>query len=338
MGLVSMGISIFGDVKSVWARLALSLTIVLGVTSAYENAQAQHYPSQDIHLVSAFPPGSGADVLVRFFAERLRMVTGRTVLVENKAGASGNIATEYVVRSKPDGYTILVHSANTLASNYHLIRNNPVDAGKQIQVAATINRQAFMLVVYPKRPWKSAGELAEYAKVKGDKGTYAVSGNGSIIMCSIYKEQAGLATVDVSYKSANDTLNDIASGNVDFSCHDPAFALSQQREGRLRILAIASGQRMASTPDIPTMTELGYPMDLVGWFAAMVPSTTPRPIIDQINAWFAKIHADPETPKFLNNFGGVPWMSTPEEGQARLLKDIKDFADYIRIAKLKPQG
>src|ERR1041384_1178803 len=112
--------------------------------------RAQPYPSQDIHLISAFPAGSGADVLVRYFAEKLRPLTGRTVLVENKAGAGGNIATEYTARSKPDGYTIFVHAGNTLASNYHLIRNNPVDASKQIQIAATINRQAFMLMVEAK--------------------------------------------------------------------------------------------------------------------------------------------------------------------------------------------
>ena len=338
MGLSDMGISICNRLKPMLERVALLLAVLLGTTLAQGIAQAQQYPSQDIHLVSAFPPGSGADVLVRFFSERLRMVTGRVVLVENKAGASGNIATEHVVRAKPDGYTILVHSANTLASNYHLIRNNPVDVSKQIQVAATINRQAFMLVVDPKQPWHSVAELTEYEKKKGDKATYAVVGNGSIIMCSIYKELAGLKTVDVAYKVGQDTLNDLASSTVDFSCHDPAFALSQQREGRLRILAIASGERMASTPEIPTMTESGYPMDLVGWFAAMVPSATPKPIVNQINAWFEKIHADPETPKFLNNFGGVPWMATPEEGQARLMKDIKDFAEYIRIAKLKPQN
>lgn len=318
-------------------RLALPAAAALALISL-SGAQAQQYPSQDIHLVSAFPPGSGADVLVRYVAEKLRPITNRTVIVENKPGAGGNIATEYVVRSKPDGYTILVHSANTLASNVHLIRNNPVDVSKQIQVAATINRQAFMLVVDPKRPFHSVAELTTYAKAQGDKSTVAVVGNGSIIMCSIYKELAGLTAVDVAYKVGQDTLNDLASGRVDFSCQDPVFALSQQREGRVRVLAIASGERMASAPDIPTMKESGYPMDLIGWFAAMVPAGTPRPIVDQINGWFAKIHADPETPKFLNNFGGVPWLSTPDEGQARLLRDIKDFAEYVRIAKLKPQG
>ena len=318
-------------------QLVLLPAALAGLT-AHGSALAQSYPSKDIHIVSAFPPGSGADVLVRFIAEKLRPIAGHPVLVENKPGAGGNIATEYVARARPDGYTILLHSANTLASNYHLIRNNPVDASKQIQVAAVIDRLAFMLVVDPKRPFKTVADLTAYLKEKGDKATMAVVGNGSIIMCSIYKQQAGFKAIDVAYKMGQDTLNDLASGNADFSCQDPTFALSQAREGRLRILAIASGERMASSPDVPTMKELGYPMDLVGWFAMMVPAGTPRPIVDQINAWVAKIHEDPETPKFLNTFGLVPWKATPEEGQARLLKDIKDFADYIRIANLKPQG
>jgi tripartite-type tricarboxylate transporter receptor subunit TctC len=137
---------------------------------------------------------------------------------------------------------------------------------------------------------------------------------------------------------AGDSLNDMASGNIDFGCHDPVFALSQQREGRLRILAVAANDRLKAAPDLPTMSEAGYKMDLVGWFAAMVPSATPRPIVDKINAWFSQIHADPETKKFLNNFGGDPWVSTPDEGQARLVKDIKDWEEYVRVAKLKPQG
>src|SRR5215470_17021558 len=102
----------------------IALALMVSLTSF--SVHAQTYPSQDIHLISAFPPGSGADVLVRYFAEKLRPLAGHTVLVENKAGAGGNIATEYVARAKPDGYTIFVHAGNTLASNYHLIRNNPV--------------------------------------------------------------------------------------------------------------------------------------------------------------------------------------------------------------------
>ena len=319
------------------AKLLPAAAAVLALALA-SPAPAQQYPSQDIHLISAFPPGSGADVLVRYFAEKLRPLTGRTVLVENKAGAGGNIATEYTARSKPDGHTIFVHAANTLASNYHLIRNNPVDASKQIQVAATINRQAFMLVVETRSPIKSMADLTAHLKQKGDKGTYATAANSGVIMCAMYKELAKLNTVEVNYKMAQESLNDMAAGTVDFACHDPVFVLSQQREGRLRVLGVASAERLKAAPDIPTMKEQGYPMDLVGWFSAMVPSATPRPVVDQINKWFNQILAMEETQKFLTNFGGDPWSATPDEAQARLLKDIKDWEEYVRIAKLKPQG
>jgi tripartite-type tricarboxylate transporter receptor subunit TctC len=327
----------------VMARLSAASALVLAagvlaVAPAAAQAQPKPYPNKDIHVISAFPPGSGADVLVRFFAEHLRPLTGRNIIVENKSGAGGNIATEYVAKAKPDGYTIFIHAGNTLASNYHLIRNNKVDASKQIQIAATINRQAFMLVVDKDKPWKNVNELTAYLKEKGEKGTYAFAANGGAVMCAIYKQRANLKTVDVGYKMAQDSLNDMASGAVDFGCQDPVFALSQAREGRVRILGIGSKDRLSAVPDIPTMTEQGYPMDLIGWFAAMVPAATPRPIVNQINGWFAKIHKDPLTAKFLINYGGVPWMASPDEGQARLLRDIKDWGEYVRIAKLKPQG
>jgi tripartite-type tricarboxylate transporter receptor subunit TctC len=317
-----------------FAAIALALTASL----APSLAGAQTYPAQGIHLISAFPPGSGADVLVRYFAEKLRPLSGRTVLVENKAGAGGNIATEYVARSKPDGYTIFVHAGNTLASNFHLIRNNPVDARTQIQVAATINRQAFMLVVDAQRPFKTVPELTAFLQTRGEKASYATAANSGVIMCAIYKETAKLAAVEVNYKMAQDSLNDMASGAVDFGCQDPVFALSQAREGRLRVLGVASARRLNAAPDLPSMSELGYPMDLVGWFAAMVPAATPRPIVDKINQWFNQILATADTQKFLVSFGGDPWSSTPDEGQARLLKDIKDWEEYVRVAKLKPQG
>lgn len=311
------------------------LAAVLSVVPA--GVGAQEYPSQDIRFVCAFPAGSGADVIVRYFAEKMRTVVKRTVIVENKPGAGGNIAAEYMVRSKPDGHTIFIHAGNTVAGNMHLIKKPPFDAAKAIQVVATINKQAFMLAVEAKRPWKSVTELTAYAKEKGDKATYAVSANSGIVMGAIYKERAGLQAVQVHYRMAQDALNDMASGKVDYALQDPVFALSQLREGRLRILAVASAERLKSNPELPTMTESGVPMDLVGWFAAMVPSATPRPIVDQLNKWFSEVVALEETQNFLKGYGGDPWAATPEEGQARLVRDIAAWGEYIRIAKIEPQ-
>jgi tripartite-type tricarboxylate transporter receptor subunit TctC len=325
--------------KSAWLMRATTPRVLLAAALALApcGASAQDYPSQDIRFVCAFPAGSGADVIVRYFAEKMRPIFKRTVIVENKPGAGGNIAAEYMVRSKPDGHTIFIHAGNTVASNMHLIKKPPFDAAKAIQVVATINKQAFMLAVDAKRPWKNVAELTAYLKQKGDKATFAVSANSGVVMGAIYKERAGLEAVMVHYRLAADALNDIASGKVDYALQDPVFALSQHREGRLRVLAVASAERLKSNPELPTMTESGVAMDLVGWFAAMVPSATPKPIVAQLNRWFSEVVATPETQAFLKNYGGDPWIATPEEAQARLLRDIGSWGEYIRIAKLEPQ-
>ena len=171
---------------------------------------AQAYPSQDIRLICAFPPGSGADVLVRYFAEKLRPVAGRTVIVENKSGAGGNIATEYVARSKPDGHTIYVHAATAVAANQHLFKKPPVDAGKAIQIAASINRQPFMLVVDAKSPYKTVADLTDAMKPKGEKATYAYAAPTGNIMGEIYKNVTGIKAVEVAYKTAPNSLNELA--------------------------------------------------------------------------------------------------------------------------------
>jgi tripartite-type tricarboxylate transporter receptor subunit TctC len=314
---------------------------VLAVAASFSampiGAQAQTYPSQDIRLICAFPPGSGADVLVRFFAERLRPVANRTVIVENKSGAGGNIATEYVARAKPDGHTIYVHAATAVAANQHLFKRPPVDAAKAIQIAASINRQPFMLVVDAKGPYKSVAELTEAMKKKGDKATYATAAPTGAIMGEIYKNVTGIKAVEVNYKTAPDSLNEMLSGKVDYGMHDPVFSLAQQREGRLRILAVSTATRLQANPDMPTMTESGVPLDLTGWWAAMLPSGTPKPIVDQVNQWFAEIVKTDETKKFLNGFGGDPFINTPEAAQQLFLKAIKDWGDYVRIAKIVPQ-
>jgi len=315
------------------AAAALAFAFALGNGSA----GAQAYPSQDIHLICAFPAGSGADVIVRYFGERLRPLAGVNVVVENKPGAAANVATEHVARARPDGHTILIHSGNSLASNAHLIKNNPVDALKQIQVAATINQQGFMFVVHHASPIKTFADLVEVLKQKGDRASFGNSANSGRIAGALLNEQAGLKAVQVQYRTASDTLNDLASGQLDYAVLDPAVALAQERQGRVRVMSIVVSERLPSRPDIPTMKELGYPMDLRGWFAAMVPAATPRPIVQQINAWINQILATEETKRFLDDVGSVPWVSTPEEGQARLAKDIEDWVDYVRIAKLIPQ-
>jgi tripartite-type tricarboxylate transporter receptor subunit TctC len=318
-------------------RQLLQSTGAVTLTASFgARAHAQDYPSQDIRMVCAFPPGSGADVLVRHFAEKLRPIAGRTVIVENKSGAGGNIATEYVARSKPDGHTIYVHAGTAVAANQSLFKKPPVDVVRDIRVAATINRQPFMAVVDAKSPYKTLAELTEAMKKKGDKASYAYAAPTGRIMGEIYKDKTGIKALEINYRTAPDSLNEMLSGKLDFAMHDPVFSLAQQREGRLRILAVSTGTRLDALPDLPTMTELGIPMDLTGWWAAMLPAGTPKPVVDKVHAWFVQMVSSEETKKFLNSFGGDPYINTPEQGQAMLERDVKAWGDYVRMAKIEP--
>jgi tripartite-type tricarboxylate transporter receptor subunit TctC len=310
-------------------------SLLLALCSA---AQAQQYPSQDIHFVTGFPPGSGADVITRYFAEKLRPLAGRAILVENKVGAAGAISIEYAAKSKPDGYTILFNAGSATAASMHLLKNPPVDVLKSFQIAATINRQAFMMVVDAKGPYKTVADITAAMKAKGDKASYATAAPSGIVMGEMYKAITGVKAVQVLYKDAVGSLNELMDGKLDYGMHDPVFSLAQQREGRLRILAHSSGKRLDAIPAVPTMAESGVTgMDLTSWWALHVPTGTPAPVIDALNGWMKQVLEMDETKKFLNQFGGDPFISTPQAGQALFIKDEKNWADYVRLAKIEPQ-
>jgi tripartite-type tricarboxylate transporter receptor subunit TctC len=228
-------------------------------------------------------------------------------------------------------------AGTSVAASMHLFKNPPVDVGKALKVAATTSNLAFVLAVDAKSPYKSVADLTAAMKQKGDKASFATAANPGRIMGAIYKNAAGLSAVEVQYRSAPDSLNEMTSGRIDYGLHDPVFALAQQREGRLRILAVSTGKRLQSQPDIPTMAESGIPMDLSLWWGVMVPSATPKPIVDKINQWFAQIVGTEETRKFLADAGADPMINTPERATEMLQIAIKEWGEYVRIAQIPQQ-
>jgi tripartite-type tricarboxylate transporter receptor subunit TctC len=324
------------------ARVGISgiaAVLLAGVVLAPSLAAAEDYPNQDIHFICAFPPGSGADVLVRYFADKVRPLTGRNIVVENRSGAGGNIAIEYVARAKPDGYTVFVHGASGVAASMSLFKKPPVDVGKTIQVVATINRQPFMILVDAKSPYQTLADLTAAMKSKGAKASYATAAPFGTVVGEVYKRGTGVQAVEVNYKNAIDSLNDQLSGSLDYAVHDPVYALAEQRKGELRTLAVSTAERLKANPDFPTLKELGVSnFDMMGWWAAMVPQGTPKPIADQINKWFDQVVASEETRKFLASFGGDQLTMPPDQAQALFLKEIDNWAEYVRIARIVPSG
>jgi tripartite-type tricarboxylate transporter receptor subunit TctC len=324
--------------RSIHPRGRAIALALFGLALPLAAAQAQDYPTREIHLICPFAPGSGADVLTRYFAEKIRPLAGRTIIVENKTGAGSNIAIEYTARSKPDGYTILISGAGGVASSMSLFKKPPVDVGNALQIAGTMHRIGFMLTVAADQPYRGLADLTAALKAKGAKASYATGNQNGTVMGELYKAYAGLEAVEVNYKSPANSLNDQLSGAVDFGVFDPGYSLAQQRAGRLRILAVSTATRLRANPEIPTMAEQGVPMDLVSWFAAMVPAGTPRPILDQISGWFAQVVATDETRAFLAGQGGDPYTLPIDDAQDLFRKNIEIWKDYVRIAKIQPEG
>ena len=303
------------------------------------SAQAQAtYPSNDIHVIVGFPAGSGADVYARYFANKLSQLAKATVIVENKPGAMSSIATEYVARAKPDGYTIFIGGSDLFGSPLYLFKKPPIDPRKDFIYVSPLVSQGFILVVTADKPFNDVKGLTASLKEKGDKGSYATANNPATILAEAYKQSAGLSTVQVNYKTSMDFLNDMMSGRIDFVMADPVFGIARIKEGKMKPLAISTGKRISALPDIPTMHEAGIAnIDMILWWVTAVPAGTPQPIVEKLNAWWTEIGKMSETREFLGKFGAEPWTASLEETKKLVDKEIGDWDRYVKLGKIEAQ-
>jgi tripartite-type tricarboxylate transporter receptor subunit TctC len=323
--------------KRFWLRLAAVVLTGLAASSAVP-AQAQDYPSRDIHVIVGFPAGSGADVYARYFANKLQGLAKQTVIVENKPGANASIATEYVARAKPDGYTIFIGGSDSFGSPLYLFKKPTTDPHKDFVYISPLVSQGFILVVDAQKPFKTVAELTADLKEKKDKASYATANNPATILAETYKQSAGLETTQVNYRTSLDFVNDMLSGRIDFVMADPVFGLARIREGKMRPLAISTSKRIKSLPDIPTMQEAGIAgVDMNLWWVTAAPAGTPGPIVDRLNGWFTEIGKMDETREFLVKIGVEPWTASAAETKALIDKEIVNWERYVKIAKIEPQ-
>jgi tripartite-type tricarboxylate transporter receptor subunit TctC len=319
-----------------WGYAALAAVSVAAL--APMQATAQDYPNRDIHVVVGFPAGSGADVYARYFANKLQTLSKATVIVENKPGAQSSIATEYVARAKPDGYTIFIGGADSFGAPLHVFKKPPTDPRKDFVYVSPLVSQGFILVVTSDKPFKTVAELTAYLKQKKDQASYATANNPATILAEAYKHSAGLETLQVPYRTSVDFVNDMYAGRIDFVMADPVFGLARIREGKMRALGVSTAKRIKSLPDIPSLQEAGVPgIDMNLWWVTAAPAGTPQPIVDKLNGWFTEIGNMDETREFLGKNGAEPFTASVAKTKELIDKEIADWADYVKLAKIEPQ-
>jgi tripartite-type tricarboxylate transporter receptor subunit TctC len=259
------------------------------------------------------------------------------VVVENKPGAQGLLATDYVAKSKPDGYTILITPASsTLATAPHIFKHIPFDPLKDFQPVTTINSLPFVVAVDAAKPYRSVEELVAALRAKDGNGFYGTQSNTGQVSAELLKAHAGLDTVYVPFKITGDAFTALLGGNIDFMSVDATWAATQQQ--RVRILAVTSAKRSGTLPYVPTMMELGYKdFDITAWWGVVVPAGTPRPIVDRLAGWVNQITDAAETKQFLSRAALDAFPGSPEQMAALLRTDTERWGNYVRMAKIQPQ-
>jgi tripartite-type tricarboxylate transporter receptor subunit TctC len=309
----------------------------LGAALGALAAAAQDYPAREIRSICNFAPGSGADIIVRYYSEQLAKLAGRPVIVENKPGAQGALATAFVAKSAPDGYTILITPASsTIATAPHLFKQLPFDPLRDLAPVTTINTLSFVIAVDASRPLRSITELLAHLRSKRGNGFYGATSNTGQVAAELFKTKASLDTVQVPFKVTGDALTNLLSGAIDFMAIDATWARVQQP--RVRILAVTSAKRSANLPDVPTLAEAGVGgIDIAPWWGVVVPAGTPRPVIERLSGWFNQITGSEETKTFLARSALDPFPGSPEQMAALLKSETQRWGEFVKLAKIEPQ-
>jgi tripartite-type tricarboxylate transporter receptor subunit TctC len=320
---------------SPWTRLAGAMLLAFGSVAA--QAQAS-YPNQPIKVIVPFPPGGGTDVVTRLLVDKMRESTGWTFVVDNKAGAGGNIGLDAVAKSKPDGYTIGMGQTANLAINPTLYAKMPYDATKDLMPVALVAGQPVVLVVNGASRFKTLAELVTAAKEKPGSVTMASAGNGTVghLTGELWAKQSGIKVVHVPYKGAGPAATDLLGGQVDFYFATPQTVVSFVKAGKLRALAVSSTKRLPVLPDVPTVAESGRKgFDTSDWKLLVAPAGTPADIVKRLNTEVEKAMSKPATLAQLLAEGSVPLSGSPQDVAAYLKSEQQRWGAVVRESAVK---
>ena len=318
------------------------LTVILAAFGAAlagtAPALADDYPEHELHSIVNFQAGSPMDILTRWYGARLSELARKPVIVENKLGAQGAIATDYVARANPDGYTFMITPASsTLAEVAFIFKRLGFDPIKHFDPVMLMAKSGLVVVVDARNPVNTIAELTEALRKKPGNGAYGALTNISIVAAELFKAKTKLLTNQVFYKGIFENLLDLYGGQIDFAALDPAAAFEPIRAGKLKALAVTSATRLRALPNVPTMQEAGLAnYDLTPWVGLVVPAGTPPPIVDKLAAWHRQINATDDAKKALLAFGMDPLEGDAAAMAARLKADIARWAGFVKLAKIAP--
>jgi tripartite-type tricarboxylate transporter receptor subunit TctC len=302
-------------------RSAIATCVAALLCATTGAAFADTYPSKPINFVVPYPPGGASDIIARLIAERLQASLKQPVVVENRAGANGMIAYQYVANAPADGYTILMANIGPSAINPSIYRKMSYDAVKDFAPITLVSWVPLMVVANPGLRVNSVAELIAKAKAAPGTLSYGVSGNGTAghLAMELFKSNAGIDIKPIPYKGDTPALTDTMGGQVDVMMATVVAAAPHVASGRLKALAVTTPKRLSASPNIPTVAESGMPgFEAVSWGGVLAPAATPRPIVDKLNAEIVRILKLPEVKKRFAEAGAEVVHSTPEE-----------FAKYI---------
>jgi tripartite-type tricarboxylate transporter receptor subunit TctC len=319
--------------------LAVALHVVtVGVFIALAGPAAaqQAYPNKTIRIIVPFPPGASNDILARIVGRKLTDAFGVQTIVDNRAGGSTIIGASALLKSPPDGYTIMVTSGTHLITP--LLLPAPYDAVKDFTPVATLDRSDYLLVVHPGLPANTLKEFIALAKAKPGQINYASSaaGSGNHLSAEMLALRTGIKMQHIPYKGGGPAVIDLMAGQVQMFFNSPSSTLPYVPRGKLKGIAVTGETRFAALPKVPTFTESGLPnFDVKSWHAILGPPALPRPIVDAIAAEVAKIMVMPDTIEKLASLGLAPFVSTPEQLGALMRAETIRYGEVIKAANIK---
>lgn len=316
----------------------ITCALLAGMAALAAHAQGS-FPERPVTLVVPYPAGGVADTIARPLAVELGKRLGQAVVVDNRAGANGNIGSAYVARQQPaDGYTLLLGSTSTLAINPHIYKSLGYDPVKDLQSVTLTHQMPNVLVVGAATPYKSVAQVVAAAKAAPEKLVYGSAGNGNTMHLAgvVFQEKTGTRLLHVPYKGGPPALNDVLAGQIPMMFHNLPAVVSFQQTGKVRVLAVAGDKRSPVMPDVPTMDEAGAKgVRSNVWNGLLVRRGTPPEVVQRLNAALRSVLESPEFRQPLERQGYEVLSSTPAEFEALRTKELATMAATIKQANIQ---